>query len=178
MVIALAALMAGASFIILTRLLWLSAKPRNADGQPRSSEGRRNPSTTIITVAAAALVIGLGVLAATGKLHWLAAVGAALIPFVRRAFGLLRYLPWARQAFNAYQGTKNHAAGGSTASRATGEMDVAQAREILGLGTHPTRDEVISAHKRLMQKVHPDRGGSTFLAQQLNEAKVTLLRAL
>jgi len=171
MVIALAALMAGVAFIVLTRLLWLSAKPRIANAQPRSS-------TTIITVAAATLVIGLGILAAMGKLHWLAAVGAALLPFIRRAFGLLRYLPWARQAFNAYQGTKNQAGAGSAAGRGTAQMDVAQAREILGLGTHPTRDEVISAHKRLMQKVHPDRGGSTYLAQQLNEAKVTLLRTL
>ena len=167
MVIALAALMAGAAFIVLTRLLWLSAKPRNATVQPRSK-------STIIALAAAALVIGLGVLAATGKLHWLAAVGAALLPFIKRGFGLLRYLPWARNAFNAYQGSKKHTADGG----GTAQMDAAHAREILGLGTHPTRDEIISAHKRLMQKVHPDRGGSTFLAQQLNEAKVTLLRTL
>ena len=86
MVIALAALMAGTAFIVLTRLLWLSAKPRSATVQPRSK-------STIIALAAAVLVIGLGVLAATGKLHWLAAVGAALVPFLKRAFGLLRYLP-------------------------------------------------------------------------------------
>ncbi len=171
MVIVLAALMAGAAFIVLTRLLWLSAKPRATSAQPRTW-------TTVVTVSAAALVIGLAVLAATGKLHWIAAVGAALIPFTRRGLGLLRYLPWARQAFSAYQGTKNHASGGSTANRGTEQMGADQAREILGLGTHPTRDEIISAHKRLMQKVHPDRGGSTYLAQQLNEAKVTLLRTL
>ena len=105
MVIALAALMAGTAFIVLTRLLWLSAKPRNATVQPRSK-------STIIALAAAALVIGLGVLAATGKLHWLAAVGAALVPFIKRGFGLLRYLPWARNAFNAYQGSKKHTADG------------------------------------------------------------------
>ncbi len=57
-----------------------------------------------------------------------------------------------------------------------GAMSRDQAREVLGLGTHPTRDEVIAAHRRLMQKVHPDRGGSTFLAQQLNEAKRVLLK--
>ena len=56
-------------------------------------------------------------------------------------------------------------------------MTSSQAREVLGLGSNPTRDEIISAHRRLIQKVHPDRGGSTFLAQQLNEAKMTLLRS-
>ena len=57
-------------------------------------------------------------------------------------------------------------------------MSAIQARQVLGLGTHPNKEEVIAAHRRLMQKLHPDRGGSTFLAQQLNEAKRVLLKDL
>ena len=56
-------------------------------------------------------------------------------------------------------------------------MSEVQAREILGLGPDPSRDEIIQAHRRLMQKIHPDRGGSTYLAQQLNEAKRILLKS-
>lgn len=49
------------------------------------------------------------------------------------------------------------------------------AREVLGLGLSHTREDIIEAHRRLMQKVHPDLGGSTYLARQLNEAKKVLL---
>ncbi len=54
-------------------------------------------------------------------------------------------------------------------------MSVDEACSILGLDGEPTREEIIGAHRRLMQKVHPDHGGSTYLAQQLNEAKRVLL---
>jgi hypothetical protein len=59
-----------------------------------------------------------------------------------------------------------------------GSMDRTEALEVLGLGTQPTREEILAAHRRLIQKLHPDRGGSTYLAQQLNEAKRRLLEDL
>lgn len=52
------------------------------------------------------------------------------------------------------------------------------ALEVLGLSGNPSREEIIAAHRRLMQKLHPDRGGSTYLAQQLNDAKRVLLQEL
>ncbi len=157
MLIVLAAILATVAFVVLFRLLVLSARP--------------NKASTLITLAAAGLIIGLAVLAATGRLHWLAAVGAATLPFLRRGFGLIRYLPWIRQLY------QSRSARGSTADAPrSGDMSFAQAREVLDLGRAPTKDEVIAAHRRLMQKLHPDRGGSTFLAQQLNEAKRVLLK--
>lgn len=160
MLIVFAAILATVAFVVLTRLLWLRTQP--------------NKASTLITLAAAGLIAGLAILAATGRLHWLAAAGAAILPFLRRGLGLLRYLPWIRQLYEKSRAQGPNGSAGE--SPASGDMSAAKAREILGLGTHPSKDEVIAAHRRLMQRLHPDRGGSTFLAQQLNEAKRVLLK--
>ncbi len=56
-----------------------------------------------------------------------------------------------------------------------GRMAREQALEVLGLAPGADADEIKEAHHRLMAKIHPDHGGSTFLAAQINEAKDVLL---
>lgn len=51
-----------------------------------------------------------------------------------------------------------------------------EAYEILGLPTSASKDEIIKAHKRLMQRIHPDRGGSDYLAAKINAAKDQLTK--
>ena len=249
MIVVIAGIMAAVGFFLLIRLLWLKAKPKG--------------HVAILTAASIALVVGLALLAATGRLHWLVAVGAAVFPFLRRLLMFLplwrllrRFAPAGGQAFSQAPGGNNapehsevrtgdlnmtlhHASGemdgevlaGPFRGRRLSDMDLddltalradfgdaqsaplldtymerrfgsgqdrngdersqdqragpagsdaemteSRALEVLGLEPGATEQEIVDAHRRLMQRLHPDRGGSTFLAATLNEAKRVLLK--
>jgi hypothetical protein len=68
-----------------------------------------------------------------------------------------------------------HAGRTGQAGASESSMTEALALEILGLEQGATREQITAAHRRLMQKMHPDRGGSDYLAQHINEARDFLL---
>lgn len=53
--------------------------------------------------------------------------------------------------------------------------DICEAIQILGISKDYTKQDIIDAHRRLIQKLHPDRGGNDYLASRVNEAKEVLL---
>lgn len=120
--------------------------------------------------------IGLIALAATGKLHWLFAFLGAAIPF------LVRHAPYLFRMFGLYQTVRQNrpppgARSSGTAQRPPPKsgMSKDEALAVLGLQPGATQEAIIKAHRELIQKLHPDRGGSTHLASQINEAKRVLL---
>lgn len=120
------------------------------------------------------LILGLGLifLAVTGKLNIIFALLGSAIPIIAKHVpNLLRIIGLVKTIKSAQAGQPP-----PTNTPAVQAMNTQQALDILGLEGHPSKQQIVGAHKRLMQKVHPDKGGSELLATQINQAKTTLLK--
>jgi hypothetical protein len=86
--------------------------------------------------------------------------------------------PKAARLLNAYLARRFHNTGNDhyqQHSQPETATEKGEAWQILGLEEGASKEEVIKAHKRLIQKLHPDRGGNDYLAAKINAAKDTLI---
>jgi len=67
--------------------------------------------------------------------------------------------------------------GGDAFTESAGNMSRSEAFRILGLGDDADDAEIKAAHHRLIAGLHPDRGGSAYLAAKINEARDVLLKS-
>ena len=72
-------------------------------------------------------------------------------------------------------GQEHDESSGGNSQQNFGELSENEALEILGLKPGTSDADVISSHRRLIQRLHPDRGGSDYLAAKINAAKDKLI---
>lgn len=233
--------------IAIAGMFWISSQPPK---QRRSA---------VIKLATVMVTLFLIYMAITGRLHWLGALIAAVLPFMRRILPLvLRFLPFLGQIYKQKKSSQQSDGNRSEVSTAlirmtldhdsgvmygtvlagpfegrelgdlgeqefiqllsycrqqdaesarlleayldkrfgdswrkddpagqqqdysqqppvTGSMNREEAYQILGLDSGADEEAIIEAHRRLMQRLHPDRGGSDYLAAKINQAKDLLL---
>jgi hypothetical protein len=146
-------LVLGGAVLALILLLALST--------PGAETGRKHVENTLL----GALAIGAMVLVLTkAGMPWLAVALALVFTSAKR--------------FGKRNGSKSEAAAGQPPPRPTSDrMTREEAYRVLGLAPGASREAVVAEYRRLMKRVHPDQGGTDYLAAQLNAAKDTLLES-
>ena len=118
--------------------------------------------------------------------NWLVVAGGVVLATLRSLAPLLRFLPllsnlqrnhrtsgagWAPPGASGPTDAPGTGAGGGARPR---RMTRQEALQVFGLDESATREDVQREYRRLMRKIHPDLGGSSYLAAKINEAKDVL----
>ena len=158
--------------VLLAGLLLLTAERRPGAVEGGTAPRKRMSSSGLWVLAA----VAVGLLLLRFGLQWLAVVGGVLLAVLRVVGPLLRLWPFlgqlrGRVAGGPPPGANDAGPRGGRMARMTEE----EALAVLGLNPGASREDVQREYRRLIKKLHPDLGGSTYLTAKLNEARDVLL---
>jgi len=138
----------------------------------------------MLYLALGAAALALYVWVSSGKpifkrSEWRLASGAfALAAFTAAAYVGVRGEWWIALALvmlGLWLAVSARRTGAAPGASRGGRMSLEEARSILGVSAEATPEEIQAAYTRLMRLAHPDKGGTTGLATQLNAARDRLL---
>jgi hypothetical protein len=157
--------------VILLVLLWAARRSR-ASGILNIAQQRLSGALALLV---AALLVVRG--------NWGLGLGLGLFAM----YLLGEALPWPLSSLAGYfdggrPGRREHMQADADTSFGArpaggGKMTEQEAYQILGVAPGASVTDISRAHRSLMKKLHPDQGGTTYLAARVNEAKDLLLRS-
>ena len=174
------ALMAALLVIVLLGLAWVSFKRARPDAQRAASAPKRTSGPSLSPYWwLGAVLLALVLLRFGGA--WLVAAGGIVAAAVRALVPLMRLL----HVVHAFRGATGSAHAGPAGAGAPPDgqgappprsprMTRREALDVFGLDESATQQDVQREYRRLMRKIHPDLGGSSYLAAKINEAKDVL----
>jgi len=141
---------------------------------------RRLPAETrkkaFLKISLISLALVLIALVAAGRAHWIFALIGGVVAFAGRLVLYLRHLPMLAKVLAALGITIPGMASATEKNKVDiSDINREDAAAILGVDASASDEEVLIAHKRLMNKIHPDKGGSDVLAAQINTARDVML---
>jgi hypothetical protein len=175
--------------VLLALVLLATLGARKGAVSPASKRAATRPKSWSPYWLLGAVLLGL-VLLRFG-VNWIVVAGGMVAALLRGVLPLLRLLPLVETvrrvassrpggSGSGEAGSNRDGTGGSGSSSSAGawrrpeRMTRREALQVFGLDDSATSEDVQREYRRLMRQVHPDRGGSGYLAAKINEAKDVL----
>lgn len=169
--------------LLSTALAWFGASHMGRGSKPKTPGKRSNVRTAALEMELDHDSGKLDGVVLAGR-HEQRALGTMTLRELRELLEDLKEDTESRQLLEAYLDGRfpiwrDHAKAddgdGKRVTPSAGAMTKQEAYEVLGLEAGASPADIRKAHRRLMQRLHPDLGGTSFLAARINEAKDVLL---